>query len=378
MRRIIPLTLVFCAFASAISTGSLARSQGAEVAGSWEKRLLAVDGKSWREGFSLALELASLPAEEGAAIAHSVYPRLRSSDTRRQILKGFYYTVPYPLHARLHPRILDILHLGMEDEDGKAQEWARDFLKMLTFRDFEGRGDDYRRFREEVRGLPLDDVVSRGLGLWMERTAATSGSVSRELDLLGRCWSTFRDVPAAREAALELGFPERLFGWAHGADAQRAVKALRVVGHLRLGEELLRQSILPLLEPGRLEEVRTAAAAALEGEQNGWAVDALLGALTSAVAEKSGGRGFIWACAGSLGRIGEKKVIPHLVALIELDGTYDTVYGVGYFGLWRLTGVSYDESHDGVFWRSWWEENRGRFGGNVAELEIPALGRQVR
>jgi hypothetical protein len=37
------------------------------------------------------------------------------------------------------------------------------------------------------------------------------------------------------------------------------------------------------------------------------------------------------------------------------------VYGVGYFGLTPLTGVQYHESHDGAWWRQWWEKNKTRF-----------------
>jgi hypothetical protein len=44
-----------------------------------------------------------------------------------------------------------------------------------------------------------------------------------------------------------------------------------------------------------------------------------------------------------------------MIAVIDADNTYDTVYGVGYFGLGRLIGVEYDKSHNGAWWRRWWE-----------------------
>jgi len=62
-----------------------------------------------------------------------------------------------------------------------------------------------------------------------------------------------------------------------------------------------------------------------------------------------------------------------MIAVIEADNTYDTVYGVGYFGLGKLTGVSYDEKHDGAWWRAWWEKNKQRFPAQVQALEVPRL-----
>lgn len=62
-----------------------------------------------------------------------------------------------------------------------------------------------------------------------------------------------------------------------------------------------------------------------------------------------------------------------MIALIEADNTYDTIYGIGYFGLGKLTGVSYDESHDGAWWREWWEKNKHRYPVEIQALEIPRL-----
>ncbi len=77
--------------------------------------------------------------------------------------------------------------------------------------------------------------------------------------------------------------------------------------------------------------------------------------------------------AEALGDIGDPRAIPAMIAMIEADGTYDTVYDVGYFGLERLTGVSYDESHDGAWWRAWWEKNQGRLPESVQGVAIPVV-----
>ena len=65
-------------------------------------------------------------------------------------------------------------------------------------------------------------------------------------------------------------------------------------------------------------------------------------------------RSMLWSSAQALAEIGDPIVIPTMIAVIASDDTYDTVYGVGYFGLGKLTGVKYDEGHDGDWWRAWW------------------------
>lgn len=90
-------------------------------------------------------------------------------------------------------------------------------------------------------------------------------------------------------------------------------------------------------------------------------------------------RGALWNIATSLGELGDPRAIPAMIAVIEADNTYDTVYGVGYFGLGKLTGVRYDESHDGKWWREWWEKNKDQFPEAVRKADqdpllMPAQG----
>jgi predicted esterase len=85
----------------------------------------------------------------------------------------------------------------------------------------------------------------------------------------------------------------------------------------------------------------------------------------------AGDRTGLWQMAKAIGEQGDPRAIPTLIGFIEADNTYDTVYGVGYFGLSRLTGVKYDESHDGAWWRKWWEDNKKTLAKDAQALEIP-------
>ncbi len=72
---------------------------------------------------------------------------------------------------------------------------------------------------------------------------------------------------------------------------------------------------------------------------------------------------------GAFAELGDKRAIPHLIAVIVADPQYRTTYGLGYFGLGRLTGVRYDEAHDGKWWLAWWDRNRDDLPPDVRALD---------
>ena len=70
-----------------------------------------------------------------------------------------------------------------------------------------------------------------------------------------------------------------------------------------------------------------------------------------------------------------------MIGVIDADNSYNTVYGAGYFGLGRsklgkMTRVRYDKSHDGPWWRKWWEANRAKYP-KAAQMEIPDLSSEL-
>ncbi len=88
---------------------------------------------------------------------------------------------------------------------------------------------------------------------------------------------------------------------------------------------------------------------------------------------KAGNRREVQRIGRELAEDKDPIAIPTLIAVIDADNSYDTIYGVGYFALGELTGVKYDESHDGKWWREWWEKNKARYPEEVRKLEIPKL-----
>ncbi len=82
-----------------------------------------------------------------------------------------------------------------------------------------------------------------------------------------------------------------------------------------------------------------------------------------------------WSASMALASAGDARAIPVLIGAIEADNSYETVYGVGYFGLGfdkigKLTKVQYSPFHDGAWWRRWWEANKLNFPEEVQQIAI--------
>lgn len=74
--------------------------------------------------------------------------------------------------------------------------------------------------------------------------------------------------------------------------------------------------------------------------------------------------------------------IPILIGAIDADNSYETIYGLGYYGLGfykgvDLTGVEYSPYHDGAWWRRWWDANKHRFPPEVQATPIPDYPKSV-
>ncbi|MBL8880520.1 MAG: hypothetical protein JNG88_15515 [Phycisphaerales bacterium] len=80
-----------------------------------------------------------------------------------------------------------------------------------------------------------------------------------------------------------------------------------------------------------------------------------------------------FAIGMALGELGDARAIPTIIGVIQDDNSYETVYGLGYFALSKLTGVRYDESHEGAWWTNWWDANKSRYAPEVSGMAIPNI-----
>ncbi len=336
-----------------------------------KERMAKLNEHNWRAASSLGNELAQLDPDEGFSLLKSAWGDLHRHD-KQQMLKAWYFATPYPLHARLHPHIVSVLHLGMSDSDIEVQSWAIIYLKQMTFRNFAVDVTSYEEWFRENQDRNVRDVYTQAMQQFVNRARQASGNARAQCaKLLAANARTLRDVPDVRRTAVEAGLLNILEDWCATQDAQLTQETLKALQYLNVGEEYLRRVVVPVLASSPNLELRATAAGVLGKKEHPWAL-ALLGEELKKCVD--GGRvRDASAFARALAECEDPKVIPLMIGVIDADNSYDTVYGVGYFGLSTLTGVRYDEDHHGPWWRKWWSANKNRFSKEVQDLPIPDL-----
>jgi RNA polymerase sigma-70 factor (ECF subfamily) len=348
----------------------------------WARKLAALNDANWRVAFRTGEELAGLPPDEGFAILKANWGKIGNASARQQILKAWDFHRPDPPRGRFHPRIMDALDLGMRDPSPEVQNWAMGYLGEIALEDFSEDFASYDAWYRANANLPISEVVARsGRRLAADAARAVKSEARKRANWLAMHAGALKEIPEARPAALDAGLLRTLARWASGAEAgssgediQLASQALRVIEYLQPGEAELRRVVVPLLARDKPPGIRNAAISALDGKENAWATDLVLDVLKRSLEEMGpSNRLVLRGAAGTLATHGDPRVIPTMIGLIDADNTEETVYGIGHFGLSGLTGVEFDVSHNGAWWRRWWEKNRQRFPEAVRSLEIPAI-----
>ena len=330
------------------------------------------DDDDWRRAAAVGNRLAKMPPDQSWPILQAHWSKIKGFEARQQILKSF-------ILERPHPRVLDVMHLGMSDAEPKVHAWAVLYLRGMAFCDFAEDSSGYEKWRAQTAGRPPVDVIAEGAAAWVARLKnATGPQLRQDANLVRDARNQLASIPQARDAAINAGGLDLAALWmAQHAGDEEIVRAARdLLVALKPDEAYLKRVILPmLLDDRQPTHVRRAAVDALARPDNKWAVAPLLRVLRDSVTASNHDdrRDLIWGVAIALSEIGDPGAIPEMIAAIAHDNTYDTVYGVGYFGLAKMTGVRYDESHNGPWWRSWWERERTRFPEPARSSPIPVL-----
>jgi predicted esterase len=382
-----------------VTRGGLSRQQ-------WIARLKALKGHN-AAAFGVGPELAGLDPGFGSELVAEVWPQLDDDQVKTGLLKAF--------HFQKNPHVLRVLHLGVSDPSSEVRRYALTYVSEYAKQDFSdnakapaspyGNKDisvntkDYRDWYAKNRDLPLDEVKAAGI-------QSARPSIEKKLQELVTQFKAgeLRDVQTRASSLLDCEDPIIIPTLIGVIDADNSYDTVYGVGYFGLRnvtgvsysshhdgpwwrrwweknkskypEEVRNRPIPDLLKTahGRNYTPFSEDMDTVKGKLD-WLVKAF----------KSGKPNTnLWNVAGEIGEQKDPSAIPTLIGLIDADNTYDTVYGIGYFGLGSLTGVRYNESHDGPWWRKWWEENRSRYPKDVQELEIPdfseaaAAGRKNR
>lgn len=331
--------------------------------------VLADPNVGWREAFAVGDALTALPPDEGYAMLEAAWPSL-PVEARQQMLKAWQFATPYPLHARLHPRLLDVMNLGMTDASPNVQSWATGFLRGVAFFDFAEDFPAYETWYAANRKRPLLQVMRDECSAYVQALSQAAGPQRQALARV-EIGHVFRDVLELREIAVSGGVLDAFARWMEDPtlerDAERRMGA--ILPHLDPPRDYLESVVLPAARSGPTDGIRSMALRTLGKPQNKWAVKPLTEIMVElAVGAEEARRPLLWDAARALAELDDPQPISTMIELIAADNSYDTVYGIGYFGLGKLTGVQYDESHDGAWWAQWWEKNKGRY---VEQAAIP-------
>lgn len=336
----------------------------------WRGRL-AEAPDDWRHGWAVVQQLVNgLPPDDAIAVFTELWSEM-SVELRERSLSLF-------VRNAGHPHALKALDLAARDTELSVQGRAFSYLRSIVFMDFTEDYGAYLAWSDANRDRPQAEVLEESGRAFVGRLATLpDDEVAGVLDRQRRGDWDFAEGAGVdlRRTIREAGGEDLMGRWLQTGDEELAREALGWARQLQPGEDWMRSNVLPILEGEAVPGVLSRAAGVFERRDCAWAVEPLTELMLTRAGRRVGD-GYDEGAQGiaeALGDIGDPRAIPAMIAMIEADGTYDTVYGVGYFGLGRLTGVPYDESHDGAWWRAWWEKNQGRLPESVQGTAIPVL-----
>ncbi len=340
-----------------------------------ENQQLATDNAQLKTRV-MQLKLGAMNADDGWAFMEKTWGTLNTIDEKEQFLS----IVASSGHTFTHKG----LHLGVQDPSPKIQLCAIDAASSIALFEVAEDLERYAAWYAEYEGQTLDNVLAASLHrMAKEIESARQQQDYRRLSMHLRCVDDMYDVrdgelsEAIETAVVESGLAisiieiiEEGTGDYGPSDIHR--NAREAIRRLPLEDAFVQQHVVPLLENVNSYQIG-AATSLIERVKADWATDALMNCIVRLDPADRGSP--ISAVAGALAEQESYRAIPTMIAVIESDNTYETVNGVGYFGLGKLTGVKYDESHDGAWWRAWWQKNYQRFNLSDADAEIPIVKR---
>jgi len=347
--------------------------------------------EDWRHGWSVAQEIAKLPPDRALAIMTAVWPHL-SVPVREQALKPFVF-------GSGHVHALKLLDLAAKDASLSVQGRAFTYLKAYAFQDFANDYEGYLAWAQTYRDMPLADALTQNARRFVaDLRALPPAELAERIRTLENLDLDTGDPLGVDLAAVmrEAGGLEAISTCLEGEDVEAKRRALDWSKTIKADETWLRTWVLPAIQDadGTDPEVVDASFRALARPDCKWAAESILEHLrrASTVEEvdpallppeaSTGARPGTMAgtgarppagtssAASALAEIGDPAAIPALIEILVHDRSGRMNYDVGYFGLSKLTGVTWQERYDGAWWLDWWEKNARRLPPEVQAISI--------
>ena len=340
-----------------------AQPAGDTDAAQWEQQIVSI-APNTVEGVRTAQGLLKLDPEASLAIVRSAWPKISSPEVRLYLLGML----------QEHPRVLDLLHLGVVDPSLYVQNRALQLLEMYSFDNFAEDFTAYEAWRAKQAGKSVEDTIRESCREYIQKVnKADDQQRPQLLMVLQRIGYSLTGTAHGRErrkAMLESGLPDALAAWV--TNQATAWTAFAVMRNLKMDEAYLRKVILPLVDRKLDVNYRRQAIGVLATPDNRWAADILLKMLLQEYPDAESEN-----LAYALTQTADPKVLPTLIAMLEADKSPDGVRILGNI-LNLMTGNNAGQMHDGAWWRAWWAKNSARFPPEVRALQIPQVTLRAR
>ncbi len=107
--------------------------------------------------FSLANNWPRCRPTKGFKILAENWSKIPVVEARQQMLKAWNFG------PRKHPRLLDVLDLGMRDPSPEVRQWAQLILRDIALRDFAEAPSAYPAWYEANRGKSTDQISAESI-----------------------------------------------------------------------------------------------------------------------------------------------------------------------------------------------------------------------
>lgn len=323
---------------------------------------------------SAARELAANHQTATLAFVRSAWPGLNPK-ARQALLNAL--TLPTPRSpGPAHPNVYEIIELAANDSDPTVRQAGVRAAETWAFRDFASDPAALTAWLTNRRGSdPMQSVrndatrYAVGLSIYQPEDRLASMGPLKRSSVLAR---THAEV---REALIEGGILELWARWFMDPATDEALlrTTLELTAAVDPPQYFYDNFVYQLVERTRPTPVRQAAILAIAQPGRTWATPIITRLLNSSLNDPTEFHNMLWTLSAACARIRDHSTIPTLIAIINADNTHHSIYGVGHFGLAPLTGVKYDESHNGAWWTDWWNANRASLPENARDLELPIL-----
>jgi len=334
--------------------------------------------------FGLGPQIAQLDPNVGYEILMQAWPDLKNDDVKTGLVKAFVFAD--------HPRAVDVIAKAVNDNSSAVRSYVFAYVPKYSGKDFDGSVSKFNEWYLRVKGAPVEKI--RQMSVEMNRSEVKR-LIAGVIDKF-QAGKSLQELHSDLETLFKSNDPITIPYYIGMIDADNSYDSIYGIGYFGLRDFTnveysefhdgawwrrwwhANKSNFPLeAQQIPIPELRKTQAGSKHVPFPS-DMDTLNGKLVWLVKQyKDGKKQNLSGIAGEIAKHNDPRSIPILIGVIAADNTYDTIYGIGYFGLNRLTGVQYSSAHNGKWWINWWQENKSQFPAQAQKMEIPDLSKPM-